>query len=37
LKPMLREWLDQNMPRMVAEALKAEADRVGVGANAKKP
>jgi cell pole-organizing protein PopZ len=37
LKPMLREWLDQNMPRMVGEALKAEADRVGAGANAKKP
>ncbi len=37
LKPMLREWLDQNMPRMVAEALKAEAGRVGAGENAKKP
>ena len=37
LKPMLREWLDQNMPRMVAEALKAESDRVGAGGSAKKP
>ncbi len=37
LKPMLREWLDQNMPRMVAEALKTEAGRVGAGGNAKKP
>jgi len=28
LKPMLRQWLDQNMPRLVAEALKDEAARV---------
>jgi cell pole-organizing protein PopZ len=28
LRPMLRQWLDQNMPRLVAEALKAEAARV---------
>jgi uncharacterized protein len=28
LKPMLRQWLDQNMPRLVAEALKGEAARV---------
>ncbi len=28
LRPMLRQWLDQNMPRLVAEALKAEAVRV---------
>lgn len=28
LKPMLRQWLDQNMPRLVAEALKNEAARV---------
>ena len=25
LKPMLSQWLDQNMPRLVAEALKEEA------------
>jgi cell pole-organizing protein PopZ len=38
LKPMLRQWLDQNMPRMVAEALKAEADRAAAAeAAAKKP
>jgi uncharacterized protein len=38
LKPMLRQWLDQNMPRMVAEALKAEADRAAAAeADAKKP
>ena len=37
LKPMLRQWLDQNMPRMVAEALKAEADRVGADGNGNKP
>lgn len=29
LQPMLRQWLDQNMPRLVAAALKDEADRVG--------
>jgi cell pole-organizing protein PopZ len=35
---MLRQWLDQNMPRMVAEALKAEADRAAAAeAAAKKP
>jgi cell pole-organizing protein PopZ len=28
LKPLLRQWLDQNMPRLVAEALKGEAARV---------
>jgi cell pole-organizing protein PopZ len=27
LKPMLREWLDENMPRMVAEALSEEVQR----------
>ncbi len=38
LKPMLRQWLDQNMPRMVAEALKAEADRAAAAeAAGKKP
>lgn len=27
LKPMLRQWLDQNMPRLVAEALSEEVQR----------
>ncbi len=27
LKPMLRQWLDENMPRMVAEALSEEVQR----------
>jgi cell pole-organizing protein PopZ len=27
LKPMLRQWLDENMPRMVAEALGEEVQR----------
>jgi cell pole-organizing protein PopZ len=27
LKPMLAQWLDRNMPRLVAEALKEEASR----------
>jgi cell pole-organizing protein PopZ len=27
LKPMMREWLDRNMPRLVAAALKDEAER----------
>lgn len=31
LKPMLRQWLDQNMPRLVAAALKEEADRAAGG------
>jgi hypothetical protein len=28
LQPMLRQWLDQNMPRLVAAALKDQAERV---------
>jgi cell pole-organizing protein PopZ len=28
LKPMLRQWLDENMPRLVAEALDDEVRRV---------
>jgi cell pole-organizing protein PopZ len=37
LKPMLRQWLDQNMPRLVADALKDEAMRVRTpGGDAKK-
>ena len=31
LKPMMRQWLDQNMPRLVAAALKEEADRAAAG------
>jgi cell pole-organizing protein PopZ len=31
LKPMMRQWLDQNMPRLVAAALKEEADRAAGG------
>ena len=31
LKPMMRQWLDQNMPRLVAAALKDEADRAAAG------
>jgi hypothetical protein len=31
LKPMMRQWLDQNMPRLVAAALKDEADRTAGG------
>jgi cell pole-organizing protein PopZ len=27
LRPMLRQWLDQNMPRLIAQALKDEAGR----------
>jgi cell pole-organizing protein PopZ len=27
LKPMLRQWLDQNMSRLVAEALSEEVQR----------
>jgi cell pole-organizing protein PopZ len=27
LKPMLSQWLDQNMPRLVAEALSEEVQR----------
>ena len=27
LKPMLSQWLDQNMPRLVAEALAEEVQR----------
>ena len=27
LKPMLRQWLDENMPRLVAEALSEEVQR----------
>ena len=27
LKPMLRQWLDENLPRMVAEALREEVQR----------
>jgi cell pole-organizing protein PopZ len=30
LQPMLRQWLDQNMPRLVAAALKEQADRASV-------
>ncbi len=26
LRPMLRQWLDENMPRMVTAALKDELD-----------
>jgi cell pole-organizing protein PopZ len=26
LRPMLRRWLDENMPRLVSAALKAEAE-----------
>ncbi len=28
LQPMLRQWLDQNMPRLVAAALKEQAERL---------
>jgi cell pole-organizing protein PopZ len=28
LRPMLRRWLDENMPRLVSAALKAEADNL---------
>jgi cell pole-organizing protein PopZ len=28
LRPMLRRWLDENMPRLVSAALKAEAETV---------
>ena len=31
LKPMLRQWLDENMPRMVAEALGEEVQRARAG------
>jgi hypothetical protein len=36
LRPMLRRWLDENMPRLVSAALKAEAD-VMSGRDPKKP
>jgi hypothetical protein len=36
LRPMLRRWLDENMPRLVSAALKAEAD-VMSGRDSKKP
>jgi cell pole-organizing protein PopZ len=26
LRPMLRQWIDENMPRLVSAALKAEAE-----------
>jgi cell pole-organizing protein PopZ len=32
LKPMLRQWLDENMPRLVAEALGEEVQRSRTGA-----
>lgn len=32
LKPMLRQWLDENMPRMVAEALDEQVQRNRTGA-----
>ena len=28
LRPMLRRWLDENMPRLVSAALKAEAELI---------
>jgi uncharacterized protein len=31
LKPMMRQWLDQNMPRLVAAALKDQADGAAGG------
>jgi cell pole-organizing protein PopZ len=40
LRPMLRRWLDENMPRLVSAALKAEAElmsRRDPGRDAKKP
>jgi hypothetical protein len=36
LRPMLRRWLDENMPRLVSAALKAEADLMS-GRDPKKP
>jgi hypothetical protein len=40
LRPMLRRWLDENMPRLVSAALKAEAElmsRRDSGRDPKKP
>ena len=36
LRPMLRRWLDENMPRLVSAALKEEAERMSER-DAKKP
>jgi cell pole-organizing protein PopZ len=36
LKPMIAQWLDRNMPRLVAEALKEEAARTRAEGGAKK-
>jgi hypothetical protein len=36
LKPMLRQWLDENMPRLVAQALSEETARARVPDAAKK-
>lgn len=37
LKPMLRQWLDENMPRLVAQAVSDEAVRARLPDGAKKP
>ena len=37
LKPMLRQWLDENMPRLVAQAISDEAARARLPDGAKKP
>ena len=37
LKPMLRQWLDENMPRLVAQAISDEAVRARLPEGAKKP
>jgi cell pole-organizing protein PopZ len=37
LKPMLRQWLDENMPRLVAQAISDEAVRARLPDGAKKP
>lgn len=37
LKPMLRQWLDENMPRLVAHAISDEAVRARLPDGAKKP
>jgi cell pole-organizing protein PopZ len=40
LRPMLRRWLDENMPRLVSAALKAEAELMSKrdsGRDPKKP
>jgi uncharacterized protein len=37
LKPMLRQWLDENMPRLVAQAISDEAVRARLSDGVKKP